>query len=101
MSTKSLIWLGIILAAFVGIVFWYTLTPGTPAPVQQAAPQEQSAGIANPASVNCVATLGGQLEIVNDEASGGEVGYCHLPDGRVCEEWGLMRDNTCNPPPQK
>lgn len=56
----------------------------------------QKAQIANPASVNCVEVLGGQLDIVDEE--GGQVGYCHLPDGRVCEEWALMRDGACNAP---
>lgn len=53
--------------------------------------------LANPASVNCVRTLGGTLEI--KEEVNGEAGYCHLPDGRVCEEWGLFRDSACTPPP--
>jgi uncharacterized protein len=45
------------------------------------------AGMANPASVHCV-NLGGKLEI-RQEAQG-QVGYCHLPDGRVVEEWKLF-----------
>ena len=57
----------------------------------------QGAGIANPASTNCV-SLGGRLEII-DSASGA-VGYCHLKDGRVCEEWALFRDGTCSAPQQ-
>lgn len=44
--------------------------------------------IANPASVNCV-DKGGTLEIRNEE--GGQVGYCNLPGGVVCEEWALFR----------
>ena len=48
-----------------------------------------SAGMANPASVHCV-EQGGRLEI-RREATGGEAGYCHLPDGRVVEEWALLR----------
>ncbi|MDR2000353.1 MAG: DUF333 domain-containing protein [Zoogloeaceae bacterium] len=46
-------------------------------------------GLANPASENCI-KLGGQLEIRRE--TGGEVGYCHLPDGRVIEEWALFRE---------
>ena len=30
------------------------------------------------------------LEIVKD-ASGGEIGLCYLPDGRIIEEWTLLR----------
>lgn len=47
-------------------------------------------GMANPASVWCVEKRGGKLEIRKD-ASGGEYGVCHLPDGSTVEEWGLYR----------
>jgi putative hemolysin len=42
----------------------------------------------NPASAYC-ASLGGRVEIRREAA--GEAGYCHLPDGRVVEEWQLFR----------
>ena len=45
-------------------------------------------GMANPASVHCV-KAGGRVEIRKETA--GEVGYCHLPDGRVIEEWTFFR----------
>jgi putative hemolysin len=48
--------------------------------------------LANPASVNCVQTKGGTLEIVDTPE--GQQGMCHLPSGAVCEEWVLMR-GTC------
>ena len=51
-------------------------------------PPEQNLGMANPASVHCV-KVGGRLEIRKGTA--GDVGYCHLPDGRVVEEWELFR----------
>ncbi|GAJ29781.1 putative hemolysin [Acidomonas methanolica] len=47
-------------------------------------------GMPNPASVHCV-QRGGTLEIRN--APGGQTGYCHLPDGRVVEEWALFRQD--------
>ena len=50
-------------------------------------------GIANPASVAC-GKRGGKTEI-RTEADGGQAGYCHLPDGRICEEWALFRDDRC------
>ncbi|MGL4290136.1 MAG: putative hemolysin [Phreatobacter sp.] len=53
-------------------------------------------GLANPASVHC-SQLGGRLEIVT-ATGGGQVGMCHLPDGRICEEWALFRDKRCVPP---
>ena len=48
------------------------------------------AEIPNPASAYCV-EQGGTLEIV--EESGGEVGYCNLPDGTRVEEWELYRQD--------
>jgi putative hemolysin len=58
------------------------------APVAQE--HHSKAGMANPASENCI-KLGGQLEIRQEKD--GEVGYCHLPDGRVIEEWVLFRES--------
>lgn len=57
---------------------------------------DHAVGMANPASEYCV-SQGGKLEI-RDEANG-QVGYCHLPNGQVVEEWALFRSaNTqCNP----
>ena len=52
------------------------------------APSPQTAGIANPASVNCI-RHGGQLKLVDGTA--GQFGMCVLPSGRQCEEWSLMR----------
>ncbi|WP_420961154.1 DUF333 domain-containing protein [Brucella sp. IR073] len=45
------------------------------------------AGMANPASVYCV-DIGGKLEI--RDTPQGQAGYCHLPDGRVIDEWRLF-----------
>lgn len=45
-------------------------------------------GLPNPASEFCV-EQGGRLEIRKE--AGGDVGYCHLPDGRVIEEWAFFR----------
>ncbi|EXT55865.1 I78 family peptidase inhibitor [Acinetobacter sp. 25977_2] len=47
----------------------------------------------NPASQYCV-EQGGKLEIRNE--TNGQVGYCHLPNGQVVEEWKLFRDNQAN-----
>ena len=49
---------------------------------------EPMIGMANPASVFCE-KQGGTLSI-KDEV-GGQVGYCQLPSGKVCEEWALFR----------
>lgn len=60
-------------------------------------PSGGTAQIANPASVNCV-NAGGTLEMREEAA--GTAGYCHLPDGRVCEEWSLFRGG-CTAPAQQ
>ena len=44
--------------------------------------------LANPASVNCI-KVGGKLTI--KRSTKGESGMCHLPSGKVCEEWALFR----------
>lgn len=53
-------------------------------------------GMANPASVHCT-KIGGRSEITKN-AAGNATGYCHLPDGQVCEEWTLFRDQKCVAP---
>lgn len=47
-------------------------------------------GSANPASAYCV-NQGGKLEIRTE--SNGQVGYCHLKNGQVVEEWELLDMN--------
>lgn len=54
----------------------------------QPAPRTPGIGMPNPASAHCV-SLGGTLEIRRSPA--GDTGHCHLPDGRVVEEWQLFR----------
>lgn len=71
-------------------LFGYMKVSGFP---QQKA---QPVGIANPASTNC-ANLGGRHE-VQVGTDGGEVGFCVLPDGSICEEWNLFREGTCTAP---
>jgi putative hemolysin len=53
-----------------------------------------NAGLANPASVNCL-EQGGTLEMRQD-ASGGTYGVCIFPDGSECEEWAYFR-GECRP----
>lgn len=52
--------------------------------------------LANPASVNCTQKQGGTLEIKTE--ANGQVGYCHLPNGSVCEEWALYQSGNCVAP---
>ena len=50
--------------------------------------ENKAVGMANPASVYCE-EQGGRVEI--RQGPNGQIGYCHLPDGRVVEEWELFR----------
>lgn len=50
---------------------------------------QTSAEMANPASEYCI-SIGGRLEI--RDGPDGQAGYCHLPDGRVVDEWTLFRE---------
>jgi putative hemolysin len=52
-----------------------------------------SAGIANPASVNC-GNLGGITEIKKNP-DGSEYGMCTFANGTTCEEWALFRNEGC------
>lgn len=45
----------------------------------------------NPASLYCV-KKGGELKMETTDK--GQVGYCHLPDGTVVEEWKLFRQDN-------
>ncbi|AZV20677.1 MULTISPECIES: DUF333 domain-containing protein [unclassified Mesorhizobium] len=62
-------------------------------PFSAGASAQKPVGMANPASVHCV-DIGGRLVIRKDKA-GNEYGFCGLPNGRLCEEWALFRDNKC------
>ncbi|WP_180127093.1 MULTISPECIES: I78 family peptidase inhibitor [unclassified Acinetobacter] len=57
---------------------------------QQTETTSEKIGMANPASQYCVEQKG-KLEI-RDEANA-QVGYCHLPNGQVVEEWALFRSS--------
>jgi uncharacterized protein len=52
-----------------------------------------TAGMANPASVNC-GTIGGTTEI-KTAADGGQYGMCTFKNGTSCEEWALLRGEGC------
>lgn len=50
--------------------------------------------LVNPASVNCI-NQGGELDIVTEASSGGQIGICNFPDGKSCEEWSFFRTKVC------
>ncbi|TJV40308.1 MAG: DUF333 domain-containing protein [Mesorhizobium sp.] len=62
-------------------------------PIHASAAAQKPVGMTNPASVHC-GEIGGRLTIRKDKA-GNEYGFCRLPNGRLCEEWALFRDNKC------
>lgn len=67
-------------------------SPAANAPTEEAAEQpttDSGAGIANPASENCVAQ-GGTLAI-EERGDLGQIGICYFEDNRQCEEWALLR----------
>ncbi|MDO9033984.1 MAG: DUF333 domain-containing protein [Methanoregula sp.] len=68
-------------------------TPATTPIVTTAAPA--TAGLANPASVNCD-KVGGKTEIKKD-AQGNEYGMCTFTNGTTCDEWALFRNEGCKP----
>ncbi|WP_347454911.1 I78 family peptidase inhibitor [Acinetobacter thermotolerans] len=75
---KKLMCLGVLVTALTGCA---------------AQPQEEKApkvDMPNPASAFCI-EQGGKLEIHNEVD--GQVGYCHLPDGKVIEEWAFYRSH--------
>lgn len=59
--------------------------------VQQAEPESPMVGMANPASEFCVKQ--GGKPMIKKDAQGNEYGECHLPDGRVVEEWAYFRQH--------
>jgi len=72
------------------------IVPEPSAPAEDAT--TDGVGLANPASVYCVDEMGGTLKMYTEEA--GEVGFCLLDDGRLCEEWKLFysKGEECVPP---
>ena len=79
MSGKTWAWLIATLLVGVGIGFFIGSYQAVTSINRQI--QQQPTGIANPASVHCVLTLGGTSEIRSED--NGQVGYCHLKDGRA------------------
>jgi len=51
--------------------------------------ENNGAGLANPASVNCI-DKGYEFEIRTNQ-DGSQYGVCMFPDGSECEEWAYYR----------
>ncbi|OOR89929.1 hypothetical protein B0181_05840 [Moraxella caviae] len=61
-------------------------------PAQNTAQNTDVVGAVNPASEFCV-QQGGKLQIQKD-AQGNEYGVCHLPNGKVVDEWEFFRQHS-------
>ena len=70
------------------LVFLLGACTSSTTPTQPAAIQT-GAGIANPASQNCI-DLGGTLAM-EERGDMGQIGVCYFEDNLQCEEWALMR----------
>jgi putative hemolysin len=66
----------------------YCETPAEAYCMQYLTDANPPVGIANPASTFCIQN-GGELNIV--DTNEGQVGYCTLSSGKVCEEWAYFR----------
>jgi uncharacterized protein len=73
-----------------------TTAPSQVTPLEASTPASAAtAGMANPASVNC-GKIGGTTEI-KTAADGGQYGMCTFANGTSCEEWALYRNEGCKP----
>lgn len=101
MTKTNYVTIGVVIVIGTILLYWYIraqstdiiVTPPdttTPTTTTRDTPETQ---VPNPASVYCVDDRQGELQIVETET--GQVGMCHLPDGRWCEEWELFRNGNC------
>lgn len=54
-------------------------------------PAQPVLAMTNPAATFCL-SQGGRL-VTRKDSKGNETAYCHLPDGRVIEEWAFFRQS--------
>ena len=78
---KNIVWLSLMMVGLAGCA------------TQNSETTSSKVGMANPASQYCT-QQGGKLELRNE--SEGQVGYCHLANGQVVEEWALFRVSQSN-----
>jgi hypothetical protein len=99
MMSRNSIFLFMGLCLIAGIFIAGCTQPLTPVPTQTVTPtiQPASAGMKNPASVNC-GNIGGTNEIKKN-ADSSEYGMCIFANGTSCEEWALFRGEGCNAGP--
>ena len=78
-----------IIVNIVTLILCFALLCGCSVTSDKAINEQGNAGIANPASTNCI-NKGGTLKIQKG-GGGGEYGICIFEDNRQCEEWALFR----------
>ena len=78
-----------IIVNMVTLILCFALLCGCSVSSDKAINEQGKAGIANPASTNCI-NNGGTLKIQKG-GGGGEYGICIFEDNRQCEEWALFR----------
>lgn len=101
MSNTNYVIIGAVIIVGIILLYWVmntggsnmTTNPQTPEPPTTTTRDTPETQVPNPASVYCVDDRQGELRIVETET--GQVGMCHLPDGRWCEEWELFRNGNC------
>jgi len=71
--------------------------PSAPMPLsgcgEEKQQESQGAGLANPASVNCLDK--GGIEENRTDSNGGQYGVCKFSDGSECDSWKFFR-GECN-----
>lgn len=89
-TTKNVLLLALLLIGLVVLVFCLRsyLKKSVTQPQKIIQENQESVGIANPASVYCKDN-GGKSEIKNNEE--GQYGMCVFPDGSQCDEWKFFR----------
>ena len=78
-----------IIVNIVTLILCFALLCGCSVTSDKAINEQGKAGIANPASTNCI-NKGGTLKIQKG-GGGGEYGICIFEDNMQCEEWALFR----------
>lgn len=101
MSNTNYIIVGVLLMSMIILLYWYVSTQNIEIEMlpdellisTDVTDSTSESQLPNPASVYCVTNMQGEIQIIDTEA--GQVGVCHLPDGRWCDEWELFRTGNC------
>ena len=77
---------------FLPLIAAATLSACAGADNPKKSPEQGDVGMANPASVFCEQQ--GGKSVNRKDKDGNEYGVCHLPDGKVVEEWEYFRQHN-------